>query len=263
MKIPPNMKRRVVAPLDFAFTELSLSDDEMSQLCVIPSRAAAVPVPLPVMRRHRRKNAAGMAAAASMAFLALPSCTSLTPPAFVEATVEVVQLARAAAFEKTVMVGAADVEVSVRVAPAHAHDVRSTSHSTAVPPLVDAALLVRAEHAMNAGQYRAALAMYQKLLRRQPSQVDALFGAALASHELMQTRGSAAYLQRTLVLQPDHPLANVLAGFGDQLGHRYGDARARYSRFLSVEESGDQAEEIRAVLQSMPKAGPASVTGSR
>lgn len=268
MQIPPNMKRRAAPQPGFSFTELSLSDSEMASLCVIPSRAAAVPVPLPVMRANRRMAKGGKGAlAAGMAFLALPACTSLTPPGFVEATVEAVQLARTAVSVQKRVVVSAEVVIDQQPAPiARGRTVRTSVRPHAVPPIVDGALLVRAERMMNAGQYKAALAMYQKLIRRQPSQVEALFGAALASHELKLNKGSADYLDRTLALRPDHPLANVLAGFGDQLGKRYGDARVRYSKFLSVEDSGDRAEEIRSVLASMPTpAGSSggSVTGGR
>lgn len=265
MQIPPNMKRRAVASSSssFNFTELSLSDGEMTSMCVIPNRARAIAVKAEAAERrvtkkiagHRRNVSQLRLAVAGLGILALPSCTTFTPVTAFEAGYDALTLVRAVAFHKVVMVSAD--EVAAAAAPAFKSSESPSRPSVlvkSVPPVVDSALLVRADRAMSAGQYRAALAMYQKLIRRQPAHVDALFGAALASHELSQKKGSAAYLQKTLALKPDHPLANVLAGFGAQLDQRFTDARARYTQFLSVEVEGDRAEEIRAVLASMPGA---------
>ncbi len=269
MQIPPNMKRRTVAAPAFSFTELSLSDDELVAMCVIPSRVRAATVKLEVAERRvpkkiaaqRRQASQLRLAVAGLGILALPSCTNFTPVTAFEAGYDAVELVRAVAFHKSIMVAADEAAPAAAAAAATHEDSEVPSRRArlvkSVPPVVDSALLVRADRLMSAGQYRAALAMYRKLIARKPRQVDALFGAALASHELSQNKGSAAYLQKTLALKPDHPLANILAGFGDQLDQRYNDARVRYSRFLSVEDEGDQAEEIRAVLASMPAASAA------
>lgn len=239
MQIPPNMIRRSTAVAPFAFTELSLSDDEVSSLCVIPCRA----------RRTRRP--VKLALAAGMAILSLPACASFSAPA------EVVQLANVAlSVQKRVV-------VADRAPEAPPVQERTPSRPLTTPSIVDTALSMRAGRAMEAGQYRAALAMYRKLIRHQPGRVDALFGAALASTELGQTKAGEAYLKKTLALQPDHPLANVLAGFSDQLAHRFGSAREHYGRFLSVDASSDQSDEIRAVLAGLPEPTGAGVSGSR
>ena len=132
-----------------------------------------------------------------------------------------------------------------------------------VPLLVDRALLVSAGRAMDLGQYRVALAMYRKLIKRSPNQVDALFGAALATHELKEGKASAFYLARTLKLQPDHALANVLAGFSEQLGKRYGGARNHYAHYLAIEQDPSRVEEIRAVLEQLPQGSATAVAGQR
>ena len=252
MMIPPNLKRRAAIAPSFCFTELSLSDEDVM-------RMIAPPPPVIPSRARRTPKRAHFGVAAGLAFLALPACTSLSPTAVVDATVEVVQLARAAAsMQKRVVVSANPAQ------PGHqGRTLRASARPAQVPAVVDSALLVRADRAMEAGQYRAALAMYQKLIQRKPAQVDALFGAALASHELRQAEGASAYLQRTLALNPAHPLANVLAGFSAQLNKRYGGARDHYARFLSVEDSGERAEEIRSVLAALPAPGGTTVTGAR
>jgi tetratricopeptide (TPR) repeat protein len=121
-----------------------------------------------------------------------------------------------------------------------------------------------AQRILEAGEYRAALGIYQRLLWDQPANVDALYGAALAAHELKQDSRSATYVERTLAVEPNHPLAHLLAGFQHQLAKRYGQARAHYLRFLSVETTGARADEIRAVLASMPHGTTStSVAGAR
>lgn len=263
MLVPPNMKRRVQP---FSFTELSLSDAEMDAMCVIPSKAlsrveapAAVAVATPRKRRSHRAMAI-----AGAAFLALPACSLIPADEAMDFAADAAELASAAlSITKTTFIAAKPEAVVAVTVQAAAPAPAAEPAAMPVPALVDRALLVRAGEAMDHGQYRAALAMYQKLLRREPRQVDALFGAALASYELKESKASAKYLTRTLKLQPNHPLANVLAGFGEQLGKRYGGARDHYGRFLSVAEEGDQAEEIRAVLARLPDAQGSAVAGQR
>lgn len=279
MQVPPNMKRKAVE-YRFCFSELSLSDAEVEALCVIPTRAvrvAAAPCPeapqaaalRPTVPRSRRaRRAARAAAAAGLAFLALPACTMFPGNEVFDAAVDVVELAGAAVSMHKVMFVAAD-DGSGGAAPAAEATGSSSSSARGVqprparPPVVDRALLVRAGDLMEHGQYRAALAMYRKLIRREPTQVDALFGAALATHELREAKASNAYLTRTLALQPDHPLANVLAGFSDQLDRRYSSAREHYARYLSVEQGTEGVEEIRAVLAQLPYASGSAVAGNR
>lgn len=258
MQVPPNMKRRV-QPYAFSFTELSLSDAEMDAMCVIPSKAIArVEAPAaPASPRRRNRRAL---AAVGAAFLALPACSLIPADEALDFAADAAEFAGAAvSLTKTTFIGPTSVAAVVVRAP---EAVAPPAHVT-MPPLVDRALLVRAGEAMDHGQYRAALAMYRKLIAREPRQVDALFGAALAAYELKESRASAGYLARTLKLSPNHPLANVLAGFGEQLGKRYGGARDHYGRFLSVAEEGDQAEEIRAVLARLPDAQGSAVAGQR
>lgn len=249
MQIPPHMKRR--APR-FEFTELSLSDSEMDALCVIPTRAAGPARPRKARRAWRSLAAAGLAG------LALPACTMFPADEVLDVAVDTVELASAALTMEKITYSepsASEAAPSADAAAVAEAPAAPAGRARAVPPLVDRALLVSAGRAMDLGQYRVALAMYRKLIKRSPQHVDALFGAALATHELKDGKASAQYLARTLKLQPDHPLANVLAGFSEQLGKRYGGARDHYAHYLAIEGSGDRADEIRAVLQQLP--GPA------
>lgn len=255
MQIPPNMKRRAHR---FEFTELALSDSEMDAMCVIPSRSAPVAAATPARKPRRSFR---RAAAAGMAFLALPACTMFPGDEMLDVAVDAVELAGAAvAMNKITFVDAADAEAP---AQEEATAAQAPAPRRAVPVLVDRALLVSAGRAMDLGQYRVALTMYRKLIKRQPNHVDALFGAALATHELKEGKASAHYLARTLKLQPDHAFANVLAGFSAQLGKRYDGARNHYAHYLAIEQDAARVEEIRAVLAQLPDASGSAVAGQR
>ena len=252
MHIPPNMKRRAQR---FEFTELCLSDTEMNAMCVIPSRK----------QKQKKNRSWRSAAAAGLAFLALPSCTMFPSDHVLDVAVDAVELAGAAVAMHKVAYTEAEAP-SPSVVPMTVTGRSGRAPATPrrpVPLLVDRALLVSAGRAMDLGQYRIALAMYRKLIKRSPEQVDALFGAALATHELKEGKASAQYLARTLKLQPDHALGNVLAGFSAQLGKKYEGARSHYAHYLAIEGDSTRAEEIRAVLQRLPEASGAPVAAQR
>jgi tetratricopeptide (TPR) repeat protein len=290
MNTPPNMKRhadRIITGVEllnegregsrvyveagpFDFTELFLTAAEIAELGVIPSLerkpkiARWMPAQRPVIasKLERAKHPLQAVMAAGLAWLSLPGCSTpeeAAPPARTEAVRSAVAPVRpleARAEVKTVAAPqvAARTPEQARARPAAPRPVTVLGELT---------MLNEAKAAMDAGHYKAALGIYKHLLYRQPTQVDALFGAALASHELRDAKGSDVYLKRALMLAPNHPLANVLAGFTDQLNHQYEAAREHYGRFLSVEANGDRADEIRAVLASMPTPGGGTATGQR
>ncbi len=268
----------------FEFTELFLSEAEVDRLCVIPclQPKPAPPVVrwMPAQRpvggkRPMAPHSLQAVMAAGLAWLALPGCSCApgeAPSAVEVDPVEVTAQAEAPAPAVVVHQVARREAVSPVVRREAAAPVAEAPHRARVAPVTvrptvvtELAMLDQAKTAMDVGHYRAALGIYKHLLYRQPTQVDALFGAALASHELRDSKGADVYLKRALTLQPNHPLANILAGFTEQMGHHYDGARTHYTRFLSIEGEGPRADEIRSVIASLPDSdsGGGTVTGQR
>ncbi|MBI3186228.1 MAG: hypothetical protein HYZ28_29165, partial [Myxococcales bacterium] len=117
-----------------------------------------------------------------------------------------------------------------------------------------APLLRRAEARFHRSDCRGALPLYRKASKLAPSSAEPWYGLALCSHELRRDAQADRSLKRALLLEPGHPMGNILAGFLAQQAGRYGTARAYYERYLVIDPEGRNAEELQAVLDQLPPA---------
>ena len=94
--------------------------------------------------------------------------------------------------------------------------------------------LDRALELHRAGRHRDALALYDQILVRQPSDVRALTYGGVALLELGQAKRAVAALQRAVELQPDFGEAHCFLANALQTRGRFGDAEASYRQALAI-----------------------------
>jgi len=101
------------------------------------------------------------------------------------------------------------------------------------------------------GSTSQALDGYQRLLREEPENVEALTGRGLCYFELNQYGPAEASFQRALALAPDDPDATMgLAETYRQTGKR-AEAAALYQRYLAAHPDGEEAAVARNALSQL------------
>lgn len=101
------------------------------------------------------------------------------------------------------------------------------------------------------GSTSQALDGYQRLLREEPENVEALTGRGLCYFELNQFGPAEASFQRALALAPDDPDATMgLAETYRQTGKR-AEAAALYQRYLAAHPDGEEAAVARNALSQL------------
>ena len=196
---PPNLKRQAgreptgveqlnvgleashiyVEAMPFDFTELFLSDEEIDQMCVIPSRepkgliARWMPAQRPVSGGRRSTRPLQAVIAAGMAWLALPGCScgnAQVEAPTAEVRIEAVRTVTAP--RVAVQAEAAGGIARHEAAPAARREAVEAPHQAraahvAVRPasmLAEFAMLDQAKTAIDAGHYKEALGIYKHLL---------------------------------------------------------------------------------------------------
>ncbi len=112
--------------------------------------------------------------------------------------------------------------------------------------------------AFRRGEFESALKHYSRAARLEPGSADASFGVALAAVELHRDDLGYRAAFRTLRLDPDHALGNLLAGYLMQTYEDPEGAVRAYTRYLELEPEGRFAIEVRSLLKSM--SGPLYAT---
>lgn len=110
-----------------------------------------------------------------------------------------------------------------------------------------------AERAVKTREYEKAIAALQRILARQPGNVDALNYLAYSHRELGRYDVSLGYYQQALALNPDHRGANEYLG---ELYLRLGkmkEARAQLAKLQRI--CGRGCEEYEALRAAIAKAG--------
>jgi hypothetical protein len=105
-------------------------------------------------------------------------------------------------------------------------------------------------------QFSRALSMFRHSVQLNPQSPDGWYGVALCDYELARDADAATALDKALLSDPAHPMANVLAGFVSQVRGKPELARKYYSRYLSQSPDGVYAAEVVSVLQQLPEEQP-------
>jgi tetratricopeptide (TPR) repeat protein len=145
-----------------------------------------------------------------------------------------------------------------------------------IPPGMLEGMLKAAHQALDAGEYQQAIAAYKAILKRQPTNVEAITHLGIILAIAGHADGAIEAFDRALAIQPDY--AHALWDKGRVLAEQrqdYAAAIATWERFIQVTAPGadhDQARtlirEARAKLQAgggapRPGAAPAAPTGSK
>lgn len=116
--------------------------------------------------------------------------------------------------------------------------------------------LNEAEKAVKAKEYEKAIAELEKVLAREPNNVDALNYMAYSHRELGRYDQSMGYYQRALSLNPNHRGANEYLGqLFIKLG-RIPEARAQLAKLQRL--CGTNCEEYQSLKSALDKAGTRS-----
>jgi hypothetical protein len=104
------------------------------------------------------------------------------------------------------------------------------------------------------GQFREALAAFQRAAGLDVHSADAWYGMALCDFELHRDEAAARAANQAIWADPGHAMGNLLVGFLRQEAGHASEARQFYDRYLAREPNGPYADELISVLDQLPKA---------
>ena len=99
-------------------------------------------------------------------------------------------------------------------------------------------------------EFRAAVKVYKKALSLSPNSVAALVAMAEASMELDLNRDALRALKKATKVSPRNAQSHLLHGTVLQLLNRKEEAVEAYNRYLSLAPKGDNAQDVRRILES-------------
>jgi hypothetical protein len=103
------------------------------------------------------------------------------------------------------------------------------------------------------GQFRSALAAFQRAAGLEVHNADAWYGMALCDYELHRNEAAARAANQAIWADPEHAMGNLLVGFLRQEAGHAAEARQFYDRYLAREPNGPYADELVSVLDQLPK----------
>ncbi len=121
-----------------------------------------------------------------------------------------------------------------------------------IPPGMLQGMLQAARASLQAGRVQEAIAAYQAVLKREPSNVDALthFGLILAMADVNHADRALEFFDRALAVNPDYPEAlSYTALVRYELKQDYAGAIAAWERFAKVVPDATAREEALARIR--------------
>ena len=123
--------------------------------------------------------------------------------------------------------------------------------------------LTRAQNAQANGRTRTAVALYKRVLRKEPRNAKALSGIGWAYIDQQNRAGARRVFSRALKASPEYPQALFGMAEAYKESKQYSSAKGYYERFLATSPKGADArvakialEKVNAKLKSAPPAPP-------
>jgi CheY-like chemotaxis protein len=255
--------RQDAPPAPAAPDEASPADEpvERSGGVALPLTATPAPAPPPTAPRRRSMVPLVLVAVAVAVAAVLLSRKGPEAPRTSEGTATAPAPATpavpaAAPREAPAPALAADPAPAPTPAPARAAEAAPAARAAAPPPPDPAAqtaqaarLLAAAEKRYETGDFTGAIGDYRRALGARPS-APAWVGLARALYDSNpQNAGEALRaLDTALKLDPRYAQAHLLVGVIHQDEGRKAEARAAYQRFLALQPTGPQANDVRQIM---------------
>jgi len=87
---------------------------------------------------------------------------------------------------------------------------------------------------LDRGQFRRAVAFFNRAIESEPESADAYFGRGLVYHELEQYQQAIADLDKAIEINPEHPYAHFQRGFVYHQLEQYEEAVADFTRAIEI-----------------------------
>lgn len=91
---------------------------------------------------------------------------------------------------------------------------------------------------LDRGQFRRAVAFFNRAVESEPESADAYFGRGLVYHELEQYEEAIADFDRAIEIDPEHPYAHFQRGFVYHQLEQYEQAVADFTRAIEIRPDG-------------------------
>ncbi len=87
---------------------------------------------------------------------------------------------------------------------------------------------------LDRGQFRRAVAFFNRAIESEPASADAYFGRGLVYHDLEQYQGAIADFDKAIEIDPEHPYAHFQRGFVYHQLEQYEQAVADFTRAIEI-----------------------------